>query len=360
MTAPDRPDRDVVNSARRRSKTPLLVVKILLNILGFLLFVLLLGRIGIPNLLFNLKKFGAGFILICLVGAGWLMAQAAAWSIIQNSLNSGRISFLTFFRIKIMSDALNTLIPSANLGGDITRAYVIRKYIRMRDSVPGVLADKTLEFVAGAIFMAGGLLGALLSLPLPQALMDIGWLCLFLTVAGLILLIYMQIRGFYKPLLRLSRFVPKLNRAVHAKESEIRSLDQNFGRLYGRPRHPLILAEALHLFARALGLLEIWIVLGLLGSPVSAAEAFLIGSLVAVANTVFFLMPGQWGVSEGAHVFLLQSLGRPAAIGLSLGVIRRIRKIIFIGLGLILINLENHRAPRHPQDNHDRSSDSPH
>ncbi|MGZ5497918.1 MAG: hypothetical protein ACXWHI_04280, partial [Candidatus Aminicenantales bacterium] len=57
---------------------------------------------------------------------------------------------------------------------------------------------------------------------------------------------------------------------------------------------------------------------------------------VTIINTAFFIVPGQFGVAESASVLVLQSLGFPAALGLSLGVIRRIRKMITAAVGLAL------------------------
>lgn len=62
-----------------------------------------------------------------------------------------------------------------------------------------------------------------------------------------------------------------------------------------------------------------------------------IGAVVTAGNTIFFIVPGHWGFSEGIHIIVLESLGFEGAVGLSLIIIKRIRKILFSGLGLILL-----------------------
>jgi hypothetical protein len=47
---------------------------------------------------------------------------------------------------------------------------------------------------------------------------------------------------------------------------------------------------------------------------------------------------------EGVYIMVLRSMGFPAAIGLSLSIIRRIRTLIFAGLGLALFALEKRRS----------------
>jgi uncharacterized membrane protein YbhN (UPF0104 family) len=91
--------------------------------------------------------------------------------------------------------------------------------------------------------------------------------------------------------------------------------------------------------------LEVMVILAVLGTPVSYIQALFIATIVTSANTAFFLFPGQWGVTESVHVLVLQSMGYPAAVGLSLGLIRRIRKLMFVGVGLVLLELKKRSAP---------------
>jgi hypothetical protein len=64
--------------------------------------------------------------------------------------------------------------------------------------------------------------------------------------------------------------------------------------------------------------------------------------MVAGINTVFFLMPGQWGVAEGSHLFILRCLGYPPAVGLGMGIIKRVRKLAFAALGMLLYLRHRH------------------
>jgi len=81
---------------------------------------------------------------------------------------------------------------------------------------------------------------------------------------------------------------------------------------------------------------------------VGPVQAVFIYSVIVVINTIFFILPGQWGVTESASMLLLQALGGPAAIGLSLGVIRRIRKLVFVALafGLYFVDNKGRGVPR--------------
>lgn len=90
---------------------------------GVALFVYLIWRMGFDVLLANISRFGVWFLAILAVGALWLFFQTCAWSVIQNAFFK-KVPFLSLFRIKIIGDALNVLLPSASLGGEAARAYL--------------------------------------------------------------------------------------------------------------------------------------------------------------------------------------------------------------------------------------------
>ena len=48
-------------------------------------------------------------------------------------------------------------------------------------------------------------------------------------------------------------------------------------------------------------------------------------------------MPSNIGILEGGQVFLLSTLGLAPALGLSLGIIKRMRKIFWITLGWLFL-----------------------
>jgi uncharacterized membrane protein YbhN (UPF0104 family) len=91
--------------------------------------------------------------------------------------------------------------------------------------------------------------------------------------------------------------------------------------------------------------MEVLIVLWVLKAPVSFVQAMLISAVVIAVNTAFFVLPGQLGVMESAHMMILKTLGYPPEIGLSLSMIRRIRRLAFVGLAMILFFVKRRKVP---------------
>lgn len=310
----------------------------LLSGAGFLLLVYLLLRIGAASVLSHLARFGPWFLVTIAIGLGWLFAQACAWYFVQ-AAHFKAVPLLPLFRAKIISDSLNTLLPTANIGGDAARAFLIRRYVPLTEGIPGVLVDKTIEFSMGFVFLSTGFLLGLLFVDLPRWMNIAAAACLAGSVLAMGVFVVFQMKGALWTLRRIAKVVPRVGRFVAKREENIRRLDRNLRLAYGRFDPRTVLAAVLHLSARIMGAVEVFVILRVLGRPVSFIEAVFVAAGVSIVNTVFFVVPGALGVMESAQVFILRSLGSSAALGLSLGVIRRIRKLATIAVGLTLFAL---------------------
>ncbi len=314
---------------------------------GVALFFYLIWRIGFDVLLANISRFGAWFLAILGIGASWLFLQTCAWSVIQNAFFK-KVPFLSLFRIKVIGDALNVLLPSASLGGEAARAYLLKKAVPLKQGIPSIVFDKTVEFAASTVFLALGLLLGSLFVRLPEGLLAPTVICLAVTTAGVVLLVVFSVRGVCATLARITARLPRVRKWVEAREEHLEALDENLRLLYRKGHLKTASAVGFHFLGRLAGAAEVLIVLRVLDVPAGPVQAVFIYSVIVIINTVFFILPGQWGVTESASMLLLQAMGQPAAIGLSLGVIRRIRKLAFVALafGLYFVDNKSGGVPR--------------
>jgi uncharacterized protein (TIRG00374 family) len=316
-------------------KSPWSWAKAVLTAVGILLFAYLIRRIGLRTLEANLVRFGPWFFLTVAIAASWLLCQARAWWLIQKAFFQ-QVPFLALFRIKIISDAFNLILPSASLGGDAMRAFMIKDNVPLREGIPSVLFDKTIEFIASVIVLVAGLFLGLVSLRLPKTLTIPVTISLGVTSVGIALLVITQKRGISLSMRKLGRLIPRVRGWVQKHESQFLAMDESFRLFYSRSNTKAISPLILHVGARLIGTFEAMIIMAVLKAPVNFIQALFISTVATAGNSAFFLLPGQWGVMEGVFMFVIQSLGYPAAVGLSLSVIKRIRKLLFTGLGLLL------------------------
>jgi uncharacterized membrane protein YbhN (UPF0104 family) len=320
-----------------------------LTAVGLLIFAYLLHRIGLRKLYAHLLRFGPWFLATCLIALGWLFCQAVAWWSIQKAYFQ-RLPLKILYRLKIISDTFNMILPSANLGGDAMRVLMIKEDVPIKDGIPGVLFDKTTEFIGALLFLIAGLFLGLVTLKLPTSLTVPVSISLGVSAALIVLLVFVQKRGIVATLTTLGRLIPKARKWLAQHREQFASIDENFQVLYHRSNTKALPALAFQILSRLLGVVEVIVIMAVLRSHLSFVQALFVCTVVTAGNTVFFVLPGQWGVSEGLHVLVLQSLGYPAAIGLSLAIIRRVRKLAVAGLGLILFALEKRKSPRHREE----------
>jgi 1L-myo-inositol 1-phosphate cytidylyltransferase len=333
-------DRSPAVRPSRRSWRP---ARILLSGAGLLLLAYLLLRVGTVTVLEHMARFGPWFPVILVISFGWLFAQACAWYLVQTA-HFRPVPLFRLFRTKIISDALNTLIPSANVGGDAVRAFLIKRHVPLTEGIPGVLVDKTIEYFASTLFLMTGFLLSLLFLHLPGWMNEAAAICLGVTLIGIALLVVFQLKGILWTLGRISKVFPRVQRFIDKRESHLKDLDANLHIVYSNFSPKTVAAAALHYAARVLGAAEVYVILRVLDADASFIQALFTSTGVTIINTAFFFVPGHFGVMESGHVLILQSLGFSAALGLSLGVIRRIRKLTTAGIGLLLFALRKDKG----------------
>ncbi|MCK4836413.1 MAG: flippase-like domain-containing protein, partial [Candidatus Aminicenantes bacterium] len=190
--------------------------------LGLVLLAYLIYRMGLATILENISRVGVWFILICFLGGLWLFLQATAWWKISKR-DFRRVPLWFLFKVKIISDAINTVLPSANLGGETARAYLTRRYLSLKESLAGIIVDKTYELAGGILFMILGFTLASAYSIFPKSLVLPAILCLVIVSIGIFLFIGFQLRGIYKILLRSVGFIPLIRRFLHSKETQIQN-----------------------------------------------------------------------------------------------------------------------------------------
>jgi hypothetical protein len=89
---------------------------------------------------------------------------------------------------------------------------------------------------------------------------------------------------------------------------------------------------------------EAYLMLNALGGGTTLQTAFVFEAVTKIVNTAGMLVPGRLGVSEGGSALLADALGFAASHGLSLALMRRVRALIWAGVGLALLPFQEARA----------------
>ena len=94
-------------------------------------------------------------------------------------------------------------------------------------------------------------------------------------------------------------------------------------------------ALALAFLGWVLGAAELWAIFWALGRPMSPLEVWVIEAAVQLLRQGSFFIPGSLGVTEGTFYLLLDALTGQPSLGVAAALVRRLRELVWIGLGLV-------------------------
>jgi len=243
-----------------------------------------------------------------------------------------RVPFGTLLATRLAGEAFNMVTPTAALGGEVVKAWLLRDRVPLEESVPSVIIAKTTITIAQGLFLLLGVVLAITTLAGSSILLAMEWL-VALEVIALTLFIVSQTRGLVG---WSARLLDRLGiRRLSASGTAAR-VDAALADFYRREPRRLTLSILFHLAAWLLGIVETWLILWFLGIPVSLTTATVIEAFATGIRFATFLIPGSLGAQEGGYVVTFVALGLTGADGVTFGLVRRFRELVWVGIGLAL------------------------
>lgn len=290
---------------------------------GLSAIAVLIGYQGVGEIGSALAVAGWGIALVTAVHVAPLAASAMAWRSLGGTATRGRIP--VFLWARLVREAVNGLLPVAQVGGDAVGARILTFHgTRAPTAGASVLVDMTLEFVTQLMFTVIGLGLLFADGSRTMAVWGAAGLAVATLAAGGFLLAqrWGLFRLMEKLLDRMAEFFdwPALG--------SLATLHDTAMDIY-RDRAAVGGAIFWHMASWFLGAGEVWLTLHVLGVDIGFAEALVIESLGQALRTVAFLVPGAYGVQEGAYMVLGMHFGVPAEIALSVSLVKRVRELAF-------------------------------
>ena len=83
--------------------------------------------------------------------------------------------------------------------------------------------------------------------------------------------------------------------------------------------------------------LEVYAILYFLGVPVDLLSSLAIAALSVLIKGSAFFIPGSLGAQEGGYLLLLVAFGHDDVTGITFALLRRLREIVWIIVGLVFL-----------------------
>jgi hypothetical protein len=304
---------------------------IILLALGF--YVWFLKRFGFAQVLDYVRLVGWGLGFTIALEAVARMFNTLGWRVTIRDCPPN-LSFAELFAARISGEAVDYVTPSAQLGGQLLMAMMVRRKLAMARGLASVAVAALAESVGQIAFIT---LALLISLPLGWHLHGLLW-----PVAGGFVVAVGLAVGFYfvqvkKPFATLWRAADKLDLPMMrgdevrqaAHEADAMLLD-----FYAHRRLRIAASCLCYLLAWSMGPVEIYILLHLLYEPVTVQTVLLVEGLGLLIERATFMIPAKLVSQEGGKALILAMLGYSADIGFAIGFLRRVKEMAWVMFGL--------------------------
>ena len=312
-------------------------LRIIFLLLGGLLFALLVRRVGVQNLFQQDVGIGWSFAAIVLLFGGVHFLRSLTWRACLGE-DGHRIPFRTLFALWLGGEAVSAL--SFAWSGEAFRAAATVKTLSLARGVSAQLVTRVLYTYASGVWITAGFLlvwrvvevrGAVEKMMLTGTLVSVG---LLLAATAALMAPERVLAPFVRWEERRYQRWPRPWRRRFLRFLHV--LEEDVARTVGTRRQLLILLGQ-NVLAALAGVLEVYLILRGLGMPVSLSAAIVIEGLNKVLGLFAYVVPGNLGVREGGNVLILQLFGLTAVTGVNLVLIRRVRAMVWVGLGVLLL-----------------------
>ena len=280
---------------------------------------------------------GAGSIASLLAAAGWklvllvplqtlpLLLDVLGW----RSVILGHVRLPALFLIACIRQAINRLLPVANVGGEIVGIRLLAQQgVDGASAGASVIVELLLSLFAQYVFVAIGVI-CLLSRTGNMRSVQALSICLAAVLPPLVLMMVIVRNG--RVFHRVEQLAMRLLRPWLDDDRGFghgARVDAAVRETFGAPGR-LSRALSWQITGLIAGCSETWLALRWLGHPVRFSDALVLESLTQAARSLFFIVPSALGVQEAGLIGagLLLGLGSDVALALSLA--KRMREVLF-------------------------------
>jgi hypothetical protein len=281
---------------------------------------------------------------------------------VVNRKFSNRKFLWRIYKLTITGYALNYATPVGGLGGEPYRIMELSKDIPKQQATSSVILYAMMHvfahfwfwFTSVFLYLALATVG---DLPFDTSVgIVLGIIIVFCLIA-----FYLFYRGYkYGLVVRVIRWIghlPRLKgwseRFLAAHSESLHKVDAQIAALHQQSRKHFYAALGLEYLSRIVQSAEVLFMLlligidcggGIDGITLTFLHSILIVSLTTLLSNLIGFLPMQLGVQEGGFALSTAAMGLTATDGLFVSIICRVREMIWIFIGIMLMRVGNKQA----------------
>src|SRR6266550_1529412 len=298
-------------------------------VLGALLLVYVIRKVGVQPIFSALGRVGFGFFFVVAINGLRHVLRTIAMSI-SVPPEHRRFTFLQAFAARLGGESMSFLTFAGPLLGEATKVALLRKRVPLVHGVPALVVDNLLYNLSVVLVVFVGACLMLFAYPVP-------------TVAREMLILIAAAIATRRRVTLLTKIIDSLGRRgfrprfLRTRRHHIYRVELTVYGFYKRRRAAFFSMIGLDLTSHATSVLEVYVTLKMLGFVPHIGAAYIIESLTKVINFAFAFVPATIGVYEGGTEIILKSLGFAAAAGVTLAIVRKAAIIFWTVIGVSII-----------------------
>lgn len=329
---------------------------LIVTALGVILLAWQIRSIGLGAIADGVARMGvAGLALILLVSILRQLLRSAAWVILMRDHGAGpRVPLGRALAATVAGDAVGNLTPLSLAVSEPAKAVLVGAHVPPPRALAALAAENFFYTISVALAVLTGIVVLFVAFPVPEPLRTATLVLVGMMAAVLIgglALIWKEPALVSSTLSRFTGFAGAKAPAYVRLIEKIRTLEtSSYAFVRSKPGRLAAVAGCEAAF-HVLSVAETWITLHfLLGGPLfalgqsslalgqsSLALAVVLDTVQRVINVVFRIVPLKIGVDEVGSGLVSDALGYGSALGVTMGVIRKIRVLVWavVGLGIL-------------------------
>ena len=332
---PERAAREAPDAGRRRTTAFRTVASVAvgLGLLGFLVY-----HADVDAIHEHMGELGWAAPLVLLP---WLLIatiDALGWRCTLPPAVAARVPFRSLVLVRMAGEAVNSVTPTAALGGEPVKAHLLRSWgVSPSDSLASIVIAKTALTVSQSLFVVLGV--AALCERWERRGLGIALVALLLvaTAGFTVVLVRLQRRRPVTAAWRWARRLTPRSRLVARFQPSAQAIDVRLADFYGMEPHAFWKATGWHFVGWLFGVTEVALIMYLIGSPLPWLDALIIEALSQPIRAAAVVIPGGLGTQEWGGVALCRLLGMSEDEAATLWLLKRGRELVLDGVGLLYL-----------------------
>jgi glycosyltransferase 2 family protein len=313
---------------------------IIVALAGLLLFAYFVKRAGVGEILGNIKRLGAGFLLVLAISSIRHIVRSLAWTKCLEAPD--RLRFRDAFRARLMGDALGNIVPLASMFvSEPSKPALIRDRVPLMAGISAIAIENLFYSLSVSVFIFSGMTALLLTFDLPKALRYAsisGLVFIFLLITGAALVIRKQLK-FLSGALEFLYGRGIARRWLEPGRERVSTFEDRIYGFYQRNRSRFVLILALEACFHLAGVLEVYVTLSFISYTLAPTffTAFILESVNRVINVVFKFVPMRMGVDEFGTGKVSGILKFAETTGVTLAIVRKGRDLFWTAVGVAFL-----------------------